>query len=62
MDGWGMTMSDTEKNLSLIDRWREKSGLYKLGFDPSSAMGLIFPFAAVIVIGGLVGAFIVFAL
>ena len=55
-------MSDTEKNLSLIDRWREKSGLYKLGFDPSSAMGLIFPFAAVIVIGGLVGAFIVFAL
>ena len=55
-------MSDNEKKLSLVDRWREKSGLYKLGFDPSSAMGLIFPFAAVIVIGGLLGAFIVYVL
>lgn len=55
-------MSDNEKKLSLVDRWREKSGLYKLGIDPSSAAGLIFPFAVVIVIGGLLGAFIAFAL
>ena len=55
-------MSDYEKKLSPVDRWRELSGLYKLGFDPASAMGLIFPFAVVIVIGGLLGAFIKFVL
>jgi len=57
-----MSDSDYEKKVSTLDRWREMSGLYKLGFDPESAKGLAFPFVAVAVIGGLLGAFIKFVL
>ena len=55
-------MSDYEKKVSPLDRWREMSGLYKLGIDPESAKGLAFPFVAVALIGGLLGAFIKFVL
>ena len=55
-------MSDYEKKVSPLDRWREMSGLYKLGFDPESAKGLAFPFVTVALIGGLLGAFIKFVI
>jgi hypothetical protein len=54
-------MSDGyKKNVSIIDRWREMSGLYKLGFDPESVKGLGFPVILVLVIGGGLGAIIRF--
>jgi hypothetical protein len=33
-----------EKQFGPVDKWREMSGLYKLGFDPESFKGLMFPF------------------
>ena len=41
-----MTESAPKKVLSHLDRFREKSGLYKLGFDMESAKGISFPFIA----------------
>ena len=49
-----------KKDVSIIDRWRELSGLYKLGIDPDSVLGLAFPFLIVLVIGGGLGAIIRF--
>ncbi len=40
-----------KKDFGPIDKWREMSGLYKLGFDPESFKGLMFPF---ILVGGFV--------
>ena len=44
-------MSDAEvkKDFGPIDRWREASGLYKLGFNEWSFKGLMFPFMVMIV-------------
>ncbi len=54
-------MSDGyKKNVSIIDRWRELSGLYKLGIDPESFKGLGFPVILIAVIGGGLGAIIRF--
>ncbi len=39
-----MSESTPTKNFGPIDKWREMSGLYKLGFDPESFKGLMFPF------------------
>jgi hypothetical protein len=47
-----------KKDVSIIDRWRELSGLYKLGIDPDSVIGFVFPFIVVAVIGGGLGAII----
>ena len=41
-----MTEPAPKKQLSLADRYREKSGLYKLGFDFESFKGISFPFIA----------------
>jgi hypothetical protein len=41
--------SQPKKQFGPIDRWREMSGLYKLGFDPESAKGMLFPFMAMAV-------------
>jgi hypothetical protein len=44
-------MSDTapKKQFGPIDKWREASGLYKLGFDQESLKGIMFPFLAMVV-------------
>ncbi|MDQ2683137.1 MAG: hypothetical protein M3Y37_06385 [Chloroflexota bacterium] len=44
-------MSDTapKKQFGPVDKWREASGLYKLGFDPESVKGLMLPFIAMAV-------------
>ncbi len=43
------TDSDVKKHFGPIDKWREQSGLYKLGFSEESFKGLMFPFLAMIV-------------
>lgn len=48
-----MSESTPTKNFGPIDKWREMSGLYKLGFDPESLKGLMLPFM-------LTGIFVVF--
>lgn len=49
-----------QKQVSPIDRWREASGLYKLGFDEESFKGLVLPIIAVLVVGGGLGLLIRF--
>ena len=39
-----MSESTPTKKFGPIDKWREMSGLYKLGFDLESFKGLMFPF------------------
>ncbi len=53
-------MSDgaPKKRFSPIDQVRGMTGLYKLGFDEESALGLMLPFAIVIGIGGILGVII----
>lgn len=39
-----------------VDDWaRGKSGIYRLGFDPGSVVGFLFPGAFVTAVGGLLG-------
>ena len=45
----GVTDSAPKKDFGPIDKWREQSGLYKLGFDMESIKGLGLPFIAMIV-------------
>ena len=44
-----MSDSEPKKHFGPIDRWREMSGLYKLGFDPESFKGISLPFVAMVV-------------
>jgi hypothetical protein len=39
----------------IMDRLRELSGVYHLGFEPDSFLGLIIPIGIVIVVGGILG-------
>ncbi len=50
-------MSDAppKKRFGPIDQVRGLTGLYKLGFDEESALGLMLPFAIVAIIGGVLG-------
>ncbi len=50
-------MSDDsyKKHQSPIDKARELSGIYRLGFEPESFMGLVLPITFVIIIGGILG-------
>ena len=36
-----------EKDFGPVDSMRERSGLYKLGFDPASLLGFMLPFLLV---------------
>lgn len=38
--------------MSLKDNLQEKSGIYKLGFEPASFMGILLPLMFVIIVGG----------
>ncbi len=46
-----------EKDFGPIDSARERSGLYKLGFDPESFKGLMLPF--ILAGGGIIGAILI---
>ena len=50
-----MTDSAPKKRFSPIDQARGLTGLYKLGFDEESALGLMLPFAIVAIVGGVLG-------
>ena len=39
-----MSANEPKKNFGPVDRWREASGLYKLGFDAESFKGFMLPF------------------
>lgn len=50
-------MSDDsyKKQHGIIDKARELSGIYRLGFEPESFLGLAIPIGIVIVVGGVLG-------
>jgi hypothetical protein len=48
-----MSENQVEKHQSPIDKIKELSGIYGLGFEKESFLGLSLPFAIVIGIGGL---------
>ena len=39
-----MSVNEPQKNFGPVDKWREASGLYKLGFDAESFKGFVLPF------------------
>lgn len=43
----------------LLDRFREESGVYSLGFNPASFAGVILPLLFVIIVGGAISAWII---
>jgi hypothetical protein len=36
----------------LLDRFRQESGIYSIGFNPASVAGQLFPLLFVIIVGG----------
>ena len=50
-----MSENRVEKDQGPIDKFKEVSGIYGLGFERESFMGLALPFLIVIVIGGFGG-------
>jgi hypothetical protein len=40
------------RSMSLKDTIQEKTGIYRLGFNPYSFMGILFPLLFVIIVGG----------
>lgn len=56
-------MSDNsfEKHFGPVDRVKEVSGIYGLGFERESFLGFILPFVIVIIVGGL-GALVILSL
>ena len=45
----------------LIDRLKEITGIYGLGFDPASVLGIVLPLGFVMVVGG-IGALLIWLL
>ncbi len=43
----------------LLDRFREESGVYSLGFNPASFAGVALPLLFVIIVGGGIGAWLI---
>ena len=39
-----VSANEPKKEFGPVDRWREASGLYKLGFDAESFKGFMLPF------------------
>jgi hypothetical protein len=48
-----MSDNTAEKDHGPIDRFKEVSGIYGLGFERESFMGFMLPFAIVAIVGGL---------
>jgi len=49
----GMSNESYRKRQGLIDRIKEATGIYRLGFERESFIGFILPWLIVLVIGGL---------
>lgn len=43
----------------LLDRFRQESGIYSIGFNPSSVAGQLFPFLFVLIVGGALSAWVI---
>ncbi|MBA2753129.1 MAG: hypothetical protein H0U40_01525 [Chloroflexia bacterium] len=41
----------------MIERIKEVTGIYRLGFDPDSIMGVTLPIGIVVIVGGALWAF-----
>ena len=50
-----MSDGSYKKQHGLIDKARELSGIYRIGFEPESFLGLALPIGIVIVVGGILG-------
>lgn len=50
-----MSDGSLRKDHGPVDKVRDVTGLYKLGFEKESFLGLMLPFAIVIGIGGVLG-------
>jgi hypothetical protein len=57
-----MADNGTEKHFGPIDRVKEITGIYSLGFERESFIGFILPWLIVVVIAGVLGAIIAFEL
>ncbi len=55
---WNRADADTPRTRTVLNRLRELVGIYGLGFNRESFLGLILPFAIVFIVGGL-GVFLV---
>ncbi|MCC6791112.1 MAG: hypothetical protein IT336_05480 [Thermomicrobiales bacterium] len=53
-----MSQGSYQKDHGAIDEVRDRTGLYKLGFEKESFLGLSLPFIIVIGVGGLLGVLI----
>ena len=50
-----MSDGSYKKKRGMIDRARELSGIYRLGFEPESFLGLAVPIGIVVLVGGVLG-------
>ncbi len=50
-----MSDGSYKKKHGMIDKARELSGIYHLGFEPESFLGLALPIGIVLVVGGVLG-------
>jgi hypothetical protein len=55
---WNRPDVDTPRKRTVLNRLRELIGIYGLGFNPDSVMGLLLPFVFVVIVGG-IGVFLV---
>jgi hypothetical protein len=53
-----MSQGGYQKDHGPIDEVRDRTGLYMLGFEKESFLGLMLPFAIVIGVGGVLGVLI----
>jgi hypothetical protein len=53
-----MSARTPKKQFGPIDMIRGKTGLYRLGFDEESVIGLLLPFLVVAMVGGVLGVLI----
>jgi hypothetical protein len=58
--GGTVTENGTKKQFGPIDRWKEASGIYGLGFERESFIGFALPWVIVLGVGGVLGAIIYF--
>ena len=52
----------TREVIDVLDRIREKTGIYGLGFRKESVLGIALPIAFVLLVGGAIAALIFFRL
>ena len=58
--GGTVAENGTRKQFGIIDRWKEASGIYGLGFERESFIGFMLPWIIVLGVGGLLAAIIYF--